>query len=285
MAESTYYSPTFIRRPLSKEKQWLIGFVSVVVFVLVWFLLTMPVLKNPEFGQVKDAPELISIVHKSLLPSPISILAATQKLYLESGLLESAFSSFYRVTISFLLAVLVALPLGFAMAAWQPLKAWVQPIMDPLRFLPLSAVTALFILWFGIGESEKIAFLFAGTVVYLLPLIVEEIILVESEYVDTALTLGAKPWQLITHILLPSSLPGIWESMRVIYGVGWTYVILAEVIKTSDAPGLGAMIFSSQRVGRTDQVFALLIIVLLIAVISNEFFVQIAKAFFSWKQT
>lgn len=284
MSEHELYSPTVIRRPLPKSQRLVISAISIVFFIAMWVLLTLPIFNNPEAAEISNAPAKIAITPANILPSPISLIYAIGRLHTESGLIGSALTSFFRVTVSFILAVLVAFPLGVAMASWQPLKSWIQPIMDPLRFLPLSAVTALFILWFGIAESQKIAFLFAGTIVYLLPLIVEEINRVEQEYIDTALTLGANPLQLITGILIPSAMPGIWESMRVIYGVGWTYVILAEIVKSGNNPGIGALIWGSQRQGRIDEVFALLVVVLVIAVISNEFFVQISKAFFSWKK-
>ena len=77
------------------------------------------------------------------------------------------------------------------MGAFDPINRFFEPIMAPLRYMPISAFIPLLILWFGIYEKQKIAFLFLGVFVYLLPVVVSSIRLVPEELVQTALTLGA----------------------------------------------------------------------------------------------
>ena len=93
----------------------------------------------------------------------------------------------------FLLAAAVAIPLGLLMGTFPAVKHFFAPLLDPLRFLPISALVPLFIVWFGIDEMQKIVFLFVGTFVYLLPLVVEAVENVEEVYLQTATTLGATP--------------------------------------------------------------------------------------------
>ena len=112
-------------------------------------------------------------------------------LHFEEALVRSAIASFYRVSMGFLLAAAVAIPLGIFMGTFPAVKRFFFPMIDPLRFLPISALVPLFIVWFGIDDMQKIVFLFVGTIVYLLPLVVEAVEGVEDVYLQTAVTLGA----------------------------------------------------------------------------------------------
>ena len=87
------------------------------------------------------------------------------------------------------------------MGAFEPINRFFEPIMAPLRYMPISAFIPLLILWFGIDEKEKIAFLFLGVFVYLLPVVVPRSAPVPEELVQTALTLGASKWQVIRTVL------------------------------------------------------------------------------------
>lgn len=217
-----------------------------------------------------------------ILPSPTDVLKAFPVLHFEEALVRSAGASFYRVMMGFLLSAVVAIPLGVLMGTYPPIKHFFAPILDPLRFLPISALVPLFIVWFGIDDMQKIIFLFVGTFVYLLPLVVEAVARVDDVYVQTAMTLGARPGQVIRHVLVPGSLPAIGEALRVMNGVGWTYVILAEVI---NAPlGLGALITVAGKRSHVDQIFALVLVILFIGVATDFIIRMINKRLFAWAE-
>ena len=142
------------------------------------------------------------VVSEMFLPSPVRVLQATLDLLFHGELMEAdAGASALRILISFVAAAAVALPLGIAMGAFEPLNRFVEPVMAPLRYMPISAFIPLLILWLGIGEAQKIAFLFLGVFVYLLPVVVTAIRAVPEELVQTALTLGATRWQVIDRAL------------------------------------------------------------------------------------
>jgi NitT/TauT family transport system permease protein len=85
----------------------------------------------------------------------------------------------------------------------------------------------------------------------------------------------------VRHVLVPGSLPAIGEALRVMNGIGWTYVILAEVI---NAPyGLGALITVAGKRSHVDQIFALVIVILIIGIVSDQILRLLNKAFFTWK--
>jgi NitT/TauT family transport system permease protein len=232
------------------------------------------------FAGVWCMPSYAGLVPSVILRSPTDALKAFPVLHFEEALVRSAIASFYRVMMGFLLAAVVAIPLGMVMGTFPPVKHFFAPVLDPLRFLPISALVPLFIVWFGIEDLQKIMFLFVGTVVYLLPLVVEAVENVDDVYLQTATTLGASRGQLVWHVLVPGSLPAIGEALRVMNGIGWTYVILAEVI---NAPhGLGALINVAGKRSHVDQIFALVLVILAIGVVTDQIIRFINKRLFAW---
>jgi NitT/TauT family transport system permease protein len=222
-----------------------------------------------------------NIVPTVILPSPTEVLAAFPRLHFEEALVRSAGWSLYRVTMGFVLAALVAIPLGLLMGTFPAVKLFFAPVLDPLRFLPISALVPLTIVWFGIEETQKIMFLFMGTVVYLLPLVVEAVEKVDDVYIQTATTLGATRGQIVSQVLIPGSLPAIGEALRVMNGIGWTYVILAEVINARY--GLGALITVAGKRSHVDQIFALVLVILAIGVVTDQVIRFVNKRLFFWE--
>ncbi len=264
-----------IRQELSPVKRRFIGLLATGTALGLWLLLTMP-LVPAEGGLLRP------LIPATILPSPMQVLAALAYLHTEEGLVRSAIASFLRITVAFALAAAVAIPLGTLMGTYAPIRAMIEPFSNPLRYLPISAITGLFFLLFGFGEQMKVMFLFVGSVVYLLPMVAESIAAVEDVYLETAQTLGARPYQLIFRVLLPGAWPMIFESCRVIYGVGWTYVILAEVIDAKY--GLGYLITISYKRGHIDWAYALVFVILLLGVGTNEIFRLIGRSLFTWKE-
>jgi NitT/TauT family transport system permease protein len=138
----------------------------------------------------------------------------------------------------------------------------------------------LFIVWFGIDELQKIVFLFVGIFVYMLPLIVEAVDNVEEVYLQTATTLGATRGQLVRHVLIPGSLPAIGEALRVMNGIGWTYVIMAEVVNARY--GLGYLITTAGKRSHVDQIFALVLVILFIGVVTDWMIRFVNIKLFHW---
>ena len=253
-----------IREAVSNQRARSLIVAGVVVFLGLWCALSYT-----------------GIIPSVILPSPTEVLQAFPRLHFEEALVRSAGWSFYRVTMGFVLAALVAIPLGLLMGTFPAVKLFCAPVLDPLRFLPISALVPLTIVWFGIEERQKIAFLFMGIVVYLLPLVVEAVEKVDEVYLQTATTLGATKWQMVSQVLVPGSLPAIAEALRVINGIGWTYVILAEVINARY--GLGALITVAGKRSHVDQIFALVLVILVIGVVTDLAIRFVNQRLFVWK--
>jgi len=199
-----------------------------------------------------------------ILPSPMEVLHAFPVLHFEQGLVRSALVSFLRVSAGFTLAAIVAVPLGVYMATFPPVAAFFRPLALIGAYVPIVVFVPLTLAWFGLSETQKVGFLFIGCFVALLPLIIKDIADVPAAYLDVAVTKGATQWQLVRYVLFPVAQANIWEHLRGVYGVGWGWIILAEVVNAER--GLGYLIQISERRGHTNAIFAIIVIIVLIAI-------------------
>jgi NitT/TauT family transport system permease protein len=176
----------------------------------------------------------------------------------------------------------VALPLGVLMGSFDAINGLFEPVVAPLRYMPISAFIPLLILWFGIYEKQKVAFLFLGVFVYLLPVVVSAIRGVPEELVQTALTLGASRGQVIRTVLLPAALPEIWDSFRVMNAISWTYVILAEAVNPEH--GLGYMVELARTHQKASWSFAGLLVIGGIGLLTDFIIRLVGNLLFGWKE-
>ena len=203
-----------------------------------------------------------------ILPSPMEVLHAFPVLHFEQGLVRSALVSFLRVSAGFTLAAIVAVPLGVYMATCPPVAAFFRPLALVGAYVPIVVFVPLTLAWFGLSETQKVGFLFIGCFVALLPLVIKDIADVPAAYLDVAVTKGATQWQLVRHVLFPVAQANIWDHLRAVYGVGWGWIILAEVVNAER--GLGYLIDVSNRRGHTNAIFAIIIIIVLIAIACDQ---------------
>lgn len=150
-----------------------------------------------------------------------------------------------------------------------------------MRYLPLTALTGLFIIWFGIEDQMKIAFLAFGIIVYLLPVVVQRIDEVEDVYLKTVFTLGATNWQTIRSVYLPAVMSKLMDDIRVLTAISWTYIIIAELLNRQG--GIGSLIYIKARQGQVDRVFAVLLVIILIGFVQDRLFVYMDRRLFPHK--
>ena len=253
-----------VREPVPQRKARALALAGLLSFLAIWCVLSYT-----------------GLVPTVILPSPTEVIRAFPVLHFEEALVRSAGWSLYRVGMGFVLSALVAIPLGLLMGTFPAVRHFLSPLVDPLRFLPISALVPLFLVWFGIEETMKIMLLFVGTFVYLLPLVVEAVENVDDVYLQTATTLGASRGQLVRHVLVPGSLPAIGEALRVMNGIGWTYVILAEIVNAR--LGLGHIITVAGKRSHVDQIFAGVLVILFIGVVTDGMIRVANKQLFAWK--
>ena len=254
-----------IRQPIPRGIALALTFVMPVFVFAAWCALTYGRLVPPDF-----------------VPTPTETIRGTLQLFLQYDLSTAIFVSTRRIALAFLLAALTALPLGVLMGAFAPIHHIFEPVTAPLRYMPISAFIPLLILWFGIYESEKIAFLFLGVFVYLLPVVVSAIRAVPEELVQTALTLGATKTQVIRTVLVPAALPEIFDSFRVMNAISWTYVILAEAVNPEH--GLGYMVELARTHQKASWSFAGLIVIGGIGLLTDFIIRTISQILFRWRE-
>jgi NitT/TauT family transport system permease protein len=182
------------------------------------------------------------------------------------------------------LAAIVAVPLGVYMATFSSISAFFRPLALTGAYVPIVVFIPLSLTWFGTGETQKIGFLFIGCFVALLPLVIKDIADVPSAYLDVAVTKGASQWQLVRHVLFPVAKANIWDHLRGVYGVGWGWIIMAEVY-VRPRYGLGALIGVSERRSQTAAIFAVIIVIVLIAVACDQLWRLGGELLFPYRKT
>jgi len=208
------------------------------------------------------------ILSPLILASPVEVLSQFPQLHLHQALVRNALVSFERVFLGFGFAALLAVPLGLYMASFTRIAAFFRPLSLVGSYVPIIVFIPLTLAWFGMSELQKIVFLFIGCFVVLLPLVVKTVSDVPVEFLDVARTKGATQWQLVTRVLFPISKADLWDHLRGVYGVGWGWIILAEVVNAEN--GLGYLIAQSERRGHIDSLFAVVMVIILIAVLCDQ---------------
>ena len=251
--------------PVAPGARVALGVSFFVVFVAVWAAVT--------FG---------GVVSKTFLANPLQMLASGWDLLVNQGFAKDIGMTVWRVVGGFLIAAAIALPLGVAMGAYKPIEAFFEPFVSFARYLPASAFIPLLILWAGIGEAQKLAVIFIGSFFQLVLMIAVTVGNTRRDLVEAAYTLGSSDTSLIRRVLIPGAAPEIAETLRMVLGWAWTYVIVAELIGASS--GIGHMITDSQALLATDQIIFGIIVIGLIGLVSDFAFKWANRKLFHWAQ-
>lgn len=220
------------------------------------------------------------VVPPLFLPTPGDIVVNAALLFGEFGLLADVWASVWRVTAGFLLAAALGVPLGIFMGSLRICEAFFEPILGFIRYMPASAFIPLFILWLGIGESEKVAVIFFGTFFQLTLMVMDVTKNVSADLINTAYTLGVSQRSVFRRVILPASLPGIVDTLRITFGWAWTYLVVAEIVAASS--GLGYMIMQAQRFLKTPYIIVGIVVIGVIGIIIDLFFKWLYARLFPW---
>lgn len=215
------------------------------------------------------------------IPSPLSVLSALVGLVKTDQLFPGLLYSFSRISIAALLSMAVTIPLALLVCAVRPIKDIVSPVVSAMRYIPVTAFSPLLILWFGIDETMKISFLFLATFVYLLPSTIMCLEEVPQDLIDTGKSIGMRPHEIITEILLPAALPSIMNSFLMMYGIGWTYVAVVEEVNA--IKGLGFIINVGAARGKTAIVFAAILVIVIFSYLFDYIGKLLIKKIFKWR--
>jgi NitT/TauT family transport system permease protein len=198
-------------------------------------------------------------VNALFMPPPHRVVSTLYTMIAQHGFLYDIGISIYRIVVSFLLACAIAIPLGVLMGSFRSVEAFFNPFVSAWRYLPAPAFIPLLLMWFGAGEGAKLALLFIGVIFFLITLVMDHTRAVRTELIETAMTLGANRWQILSTIVLPAVAPKIMISMRQMLAVSWTYLVIAEIVAATT--GIGAVMMRGQRFLKVDEIMAGIVVI------------------------
>ena len=252
-------------QPVSPGTRIALGVSFFILFFAVWAVFTLG-----------------GYVSKTFLADPITMVRSGYDLLANQGFAKDIGMTVWRVLGGFALAAVLAIPLGVLMGAYKPVEAFFEPFISFARYLPASAFIPLLILWAGIGEAQKLAVIFIGSFFQLVLMMAVSVGNTRRDLVEAAYTLGAGDRGIVTRVLVPSAAPEIAETLRMVLGWAWTYVIVAELIGASS--GIGHMITDSQALLATDQIIFGIIVIGVFGLVTDIAFKALNRKLFPWAQ-
>jgi NitT/TauT family transport system permease protein len=225
--------------------------------------------------------ELLSLVpqgkpsNPSYLPAPHDVLATGLYNFTAGGelgqlsLLSRLLISVRIVFTGFLLSCLIGVPIGIFCGTYAACSKVSEPFIDFFRYMPAPAFSTLLVAIFGAHDEPKVALVFIGTFFQMVLVISKTTRQLDQALLEAAQTLGAKPRQLFTHVVIPGILPELYNDLRVLLGWSWTWMVIAELIGVKT--GLTEFIETQGRWRNFDAVFPVIILIGLIGFFTDQF--------------
>lgn len=244
-------------------KHKLLSFLSIFLLLSAWVYLTTVIKINPLF-----------------LPGPKQLFNVITTSYMD--LAEHMGYTLLRQIIGFFLGSALGIVLGLIIASNKYVEALLDPLIEILRPVPPLAIIPMLILWLGIGALPQILLVVFGCFVILVVSTVESIRNVPKIYINAARTLGAKPTQIYRTIILPAIVPSLVGSVRVAAAASFGLVVAAEFIGAQE--GIGYYMIIAQRYLRTDMIFISIILISLLAWITDHFIRVVERKITIWSE-
>jgi len=307
----TMFSNLFkLRGTLEPNQKLVFGILGVIVLLGIWTVLAnqksrlnpvyervnvnplpsnLPQHEYDSLTLVRDRADSMAMANATqferiypVISPPQNVIASFPELIKKNGLIVQTSKSLWLNFKGYFWAIILAIPLGFIVGLLPIFNGMFNKPVDALRYLPLTALTGLFMAWFGTDDKMKVAFLAFGIIVYLLPIVAQRITEVKEVYLKTVFTLGANSWQTIKTVYIPSVLSKISDDIRVLTAISWTYIIVAELVNSTNG-GIGAMIYKNSRFANKDKVFAILLVIILIGLFQDRYFKYLDRQLFPFK--
>lgn len=219
------------------------------------------------------------------LPSPVRVyhdfITVSTVGYGGTTLLTNIVYSVVRISIGFVVAILVGVPIGFLMATNEYIFSAVDPLLQFLRPIPPLAYIPVMVIWFGIGELSKVILIFFCTIPIIIISAMSGVRNAQENRIRVAHCFGANKGQTFRYVILPSALPEIFTGMRVAIGVAWTCLVAAEMIAAQH--GLGAMIQTAGAQIATGVVFVGIVMIGIVGYVMELIIRTIELRLIPWK--
>lgn len=221
------------------------------------------------------------------LPAPHEVLTALYTAFTtppkrnnEPWFHESLGHSIQIIALGFFWSMVFGLPLGIMAGTYDAASRAIEPFTEFFRYLPAPAFGALAVAILGIYDAPKIAIIFIGTFFQMVLITANTTRKLNMALIEASLTLGCKGFSMIKRVIIPGVLPDLYRDMRILLGWAWTYLIVAELIGTSS--GITWFITQQARYKNFDNVFAAILIIGLIGLITDMFLARLGKRLFPW---
>lgn len=221
------------------------------------------------------------VIDSVFLPTPSRVVASFLTLATGDFLVKHLLPSLFRVSVAFLLSVVIAFPLGMLSGQDPRVEKLIEPLFGFTRYLPVAALVPLCILWFGVGDAQKVAVITIGVVFQLVLLLAYDSASVPKELIEAGQTFGLKRFAILRRIVVPAAMPAIWDHLRISAGWAWSYLVLAELVAGNR--GVGYFVVQAQRYLQTDQVFAGILFIGILGVITDLLFRVSGQRLFRWQ--
>lgn len=246
---------------VTKRTDTIVFFIGLIFLVAIWYLITMS-------G---------NIIRPSILPNPVNVVKSYSVMYNELHLADNTWFSIKLNLLGYFYALIVVIPLGFIIGMYPIGRSLFNRIFDAFRFIPIPATVGIFMTAFGVGFGMKAGFLAFGIGIYILPVVIQRVVELQNPandkdfvFLQTIKTLGANNEQKFTQVYFPYVMGKISDDIRVLTAISWTYITIVEILNKSG--GIGALITTLSRQGRTPEVFALIFLIVFIGIIQDLLF-------------
>jgi ABC-type nitrate/sulfonate/bicarbonate transport system permease component len=227
-------------------------------------------------------------IPKYMLPAPTEIFYGLKDLVVigvppQYRLPTHLLYSLWRVFSGYVLAILLAIPLGILLGWSEKLKLIINPLLEVIRPIPPLAWAPLAILWFGIGIKSAAFIIFLGAFFPILLNTVAGVCATNPNLIAAAKTLNASEWHILTKVLVPAAIPNIFIGLRIGIGIAWMTVVAAEFVSVESGYGLGYMIMVARDVQRPDEIVAGMLIIGWLGILANWLLKTIEASVIRWK--
>ena len=216
------------------------------------------------------------------LPSPAMVIETAYDYIIDGTLIGHIGMSFYRMIVGFVIGVVIAVVLGILIAPKRDFDNIFTPILNLVGPIPVFAFLPMFLIWFGIGESSKIALIAYATFVPLITYVIDGIKNTDPVLIRSARSLGATPFQVFTKVIFKSAMPHIFAGMKISLALTFSALVVAEMMGASE--GLGYIIVNAKNWFKMADMFLAATLIGLEYTIFYGILTLIEKRLFRWKK-
>lgn len=223
----------------------------------------------------------LHVVDQAFLPQPSDVAKSVRYLATREFIFGHLAPSAKRVSVAFLISSVFSVLVGLLCAQSRSIAKTVLPFFSFIRYLPVPSFVPLCILYFGIGDGQKVAVIVIGVLFQLTILLADDFSSVHTELVDAGRTFGLRGFRLLKRVVFPAAAPSVWDHLRIGAGWAWSYMVLSELVAGSQ--GVGYFVVQSQRYLQTANVFAGILYVGLLGLATDAFFRLLGARWFKWR--